>query len=256
MKPVALVTGASTGLGHAFARALAARGYDLVVVARDEARLQALAAELTPLAEAEVLAADLIDLDSLATVEARLRDGERPVDVLVNNAGFGTTGRFAELPLETEDREIRLNVLAVVRLAHAALPGMLERDRGGILNVSSLAAYQPLPENAVYGGTKAFVHSFSQALHEETRGTGVRVMVVAPGFTRTEFQERAGVDETQVPEFLWQTADAVAFPALDAFERGRAVFVPGLHNQVASALVQVTPHAVTRRVAGAITRRY
>jgi short-subunit dehydrogenase len=256
MKPVALVTGASTGLGHAFARALAARGYDLVVVARDEARLQELATEVTPSAATEVLAADLTGPDGLAAVEARLRDRERPVDVLVNNAGFGTSGRFAELPLDIEDRQLRLNVLAVVRLTHAALEGMLERSRGGIINVSSLAAYQPTPENAVYGATKAFVHSFSQALHEETRETGVRVMVLAPGFTRTEFQERAGVDAGRVPDILWQTAEAVVFPALEAFERGRAVYVPGLHNQVASALVQVSPDALTRRVAGAITRRY
>ncbi|MGH9024859.1 MAG: SDR family NAD(P)-dependent oxidoreductase [Acidimicrobiia bacterium] len=256
MKPVALVTGASAGLGHAFARALASRGYDLVLAARDEARLQELAQEVVSRAEAEVLTADLTEAGGLASVEARLRDRERPVDLLVNNAGFGTNGHFAELPLEVEDRQIRLNVLAVVRLAHAALEGMIERGRGGIINVSSLAAYQPLPENAAYGGSKAFVHSFSQALHEEARGTGVRVMVLAPGFTRTEFQERSGIDAAQVPGFLWQTAEAVVFPALDAFGRGRAVFVPGLHNQVAGALVQVTPDALTRRVAGVITRRY
>jgi short-subunit dehydrogenase len=256
VKPVALVTGASAGLGHAFARALTARGYDLVVVARDEVRLRELAEEVAPRAAAEVLAADLTESAGLAAVEARLRDGDRPVDVLVNNAGFGTSGHFADLPLEVEDRQIRLNVVAVVRLAHAALAGMRARARGGIINVSSLAAYQPVPENAVYGASKAFVQSFSQALHEELRGTGVRVMVVAPGFTRTEFQARSGIDAAQVPAFLWQSAEAVVGPALDAFERGRAVFVPGVHNQVAGALIQVTPDAVLRRVAGAITRRY
>jgi short-subunit dehydrogenase len=256
VKPVALVTGASAGLGHAFARALTSRGYDLVVVARDEARLRDLAEEVAPQAEAEVLAADLTEPAGLAAVEDRLRDRNRPVDVLVNNAGFGTSGHFADLPLEIEDRQIRLNVVAVVRLAHAALAEMRARDRGGIINVSSLAAYQPVPENAVYGATKAFVQSFSQALHEELRGSGVRVMVVAPGFTRTEFQARSGIDAAQVPGFLWQTAEAVVVPALDAFERGRAVFVPGVHNQVAGALIQVTPDAVLRRVAGAITRRY
>ena len=155
-KPVALVTGASSGIGAAFARALAARGDDLVVVARDETRLEELAETLEKEhgTAVEVLATDLTAKKGMAVVEARLESAEPPIDLLVNNAGMGTYGKFAELPREAEAREIRLNVLAVMQLSHAALPAMVERGRGGIINVSSLACYQPTPLNATYGGTK------------------------------------------------------------------------------------------------------
>jgi len=252
-----LVTGASSGIGRAFASALAARGDDVVVVARDAARLGELAAELKAAhgAQVEVLAADLVADDGVAAVEERLCAPERPIDLLVNNAGMGTFGSFAELPLEGELREIGLNVVAVVRLCHAALPGMLERRVGGIINVSSLAGYQPTPTNATYAATKAFVSSFSQALHEEARGTGVKVMVLCPGFTATEFQERAGIDSGAVPGFLWQSAEAVVAAALRSYDRGRAVCVPGALNQAGAAFTSVLPAALTRRVAGTVIRR-
>ena len=184
--PTALVTGASSGIGEAYARLLAAKGHDLVVVARNEEKLRSLEKELR--VSVEVLPADLADAGELALVEKRAAEG---VDLLVNNAGFGTTGRFHELPLDKEDEEIRLNVTAVMRLSHAALPSMLAKGSGGIINVSSIAGFQPAPGNATYCGTKAFVTSFTQALAEEVRGTGVRVQVVAPGATKTEWQMRA-----------------------------------------------------------------
>jgi len=256
-RPVALVTGASAGIGRSFAYALADRGYDLVLVARDTARLEALGKETGDGygAACEVLTADLADGDALARVEARLSESDRPVDLLVNNAGFGTSGKFHTMPVEREDQEIRLNVVALVRLCHAALDAQVARGRGGVINVASIAGYQPTPGNATYGATKAFVSSFSQAVHEELKGTGVRCMVLSPGFTRTEFQARAGIDSSEVPGFLWQEAATVVDRALRAYDRGRAVCVPGPLNSATAAFTAVTPHAVTRRIAGVIVSK-
>ena len=250
----ALVTGASAGIGTAFAQQLAARGQNLVLVARDRQRLDALAAELTTRhgVAAEVLAADLTDTAQLAGVEARVGDPHRPIDLLVNNAGFGTNGKFPDLDLDTETREINLNVVALVRLTHAALAPMVARGSGCVLNVSSLAGGQPTPGNATYAATKAFVSSFTQSLHEELRGTGVKITVVCPGFTRTEFQARAGFDSSKVPGFFWQSAEQVAVGALDAAEHNRAVYVPGALNRVTAGVVSVLPDALTRRVAGIV----
>jgi uncharacterized protein len=256
-KPVALITGASSGIGAEFARARAARGHDLVVVARDEARLEELAerVEKEHGVDVEVLLADLTTANGTAVVEARLEAVDPPIDLLVNNAGFGTVGKFADLAREIETREIALNVVALMRLCHAALPGMVERGRGGIINVSSLAGYQPTPLNATYGGTKAFVTSFSHALHEEVRGTGVNIMVLCPGFTRTEFQERAGLDSSAVPSFLWKSAEAVVAAALRAYDNGRAVCIPGSLNQAGAAFSSALPAGITRRLAGGILGR-
>lgn len=256
-RPIALVTGASAGIGRAFAEQLAARGSDVVLVARDTARLDALAKELDAAhgARVEVLTADLAAGEGILSVETRLIDGARPVDLLVNNAGFGTMGRFHELPISKEISEIGLNVVAVTRLTHAALPGMLARGRGGVINVASIAAYQPTPLNATYGATKAFVNSLSQALHEELRGTGVNCMVLSPGFTRTEFQERAGIDSSEVPEFLWQDASTVVGHCLAAFDKGKAVCVPGGLNRVTAGFSGAAPAALSRKIAGMIVKR-
>jgi len=252
-RPIALVTGASSGIGAQFARVLAGRGHDLVLVARDRARLESLAKELgdTYGVAGEVVPADLTDSAQLAAVEERARG----VDLLVNNAGFGTYGRFVDLDVDGEDREVRCNVLAVVRLTHAAASAMVERGRGGILNVASIAGFQPTPFDATYGATKAFVLSFTQALHEELKGTGVAVSVLCPGFTRTEFQARAGIDDSSIPSFLWQEADVVARAGLDGLAKNRAVVIPGAINRVAGNLTLVTPDAVTRRVASIVMRR-
>ena len=254
---IALVTGASAGIGRAFAEGLAVRGRDLVLVARDGARLDALARELTRQhgVGADALAADLLTADGLAAVEARLTDPQRPVDLLVNNAGFGTFGRFAELEVEREVQEVELNVVALLRLTRAALGAMEPRGTGAIVNVASLAAYQPSPNSATYGATKAFVHSFTHAVHEEARGTGVRVMLVCPGYTHTEFHDRAGLGPTGVPEFAWQSADAVVDTALRDLDRGRSVSIPGALNQTAAALSSVSPAGITRRVAGMVVKR-
>jgi uncharacterized protein len=251
--PVALVTGASVGIGEQFARQLADRGHDVVLVARDTARLEALAKEIEGVhgTHAEVLAADLTDTAQLATVEARVRS----VDLLVNNAGFGTFGPLHTLDVDTEIREINLNVVALVRLTHAAAAAMAERGRGGILNVSSLAGFQPGPSNATYSATKAFVTSFTEAVHEELKGTGVSVTALCPGFTRTEFQERANAPASEVPGFLWQEAPEVARAGLDGVAKNRAIVIPGAANKVMGNLSAITPHAITRRVGAAVLKR-
>jgi uncharacterized protein len=253
---LALVTGASSGIGKAFARALAAGGTDLVLVARDEARLAELASELRESygRTVEVLAADLIDEAQLRRVADRLRD-EPAVDLLVNNAGFGDTGSFADLPVESGERQIRLNVLALTVLAHAAAATMKKARRGGIINVASGAAFFPNPGIAVYGATKAYVTSLSQALHEELASADVKVTVVCPGFTRTEFQERAKYDASGVPAMFWQSAENVVEETLAAYAAGRSLCIPGVHNKVMGGITQLVPRSLLGRVAGLVAQR-
>jgi short-subunit dehydrogenase len=251
----ALVTGASAGIGEAFARALAERHYDLVLVARRRDRLEALAKELAERhrVSASVEAADLSGDADLARLAEQLA-ADAP-DLLVNNAGFGTVGRFAELEPERELEQIRLNVMALVRLARAVLPGMLARGRGGIVNVSSLAGENPGPFTATYAATKAFVTSFSQSLYEEVRGSGVTVQALLPGFTRTEFQEVAGVDPGRIPALAWMSPEQVVRASLGALRRGDAVCIPGAGNRLLGGLSALAPRGVTRRLLGSIQRR-
>lgn len=205
-------------------------------------------------AEVEVLAADLATEAGIVAAVERLSDAHRPVEMLVNNAGVGTMGRFWELPVEREQAEIMLNVVALSRLTHAALGPMVARGSGGVINVSSISAYQPIPRHATYGATKAFVSSFTNAVHEELRGTGVKAMVVAPGYTRTGFQAE-GFDPKHLPDLVWQEPDAVASTALRAYDRGRAVCVTGALNVATVAATSALPAGVTRKVAGMVTRR-
>ena len=253
----ALVTGASSGIGRAFVLALAEAGTDVVLVARRRERLESLAEEVGVAhgTRAEVLVADLSDEEQLETVEKRLTDDDRPVDLLVNCAGFGTHGRFAELPVEREEQEIRVNVLAPVRLTRAVLPGMLDRGRGGVVNVSSIAAVQPLPHWATYGATKAYLTSFSQAVHEEVRDGGVTVMALMPGFTRTEFQDHSKSGTEALPDVVWRSADRVARAALHAVGRGRATFVPGIGYRAFAAASRHAPWTLARRIVHRAGRR-
>jgi uncharacterized protein len=256
--PVALVTGASSGIGQALARRLAAEGSDLVAVARDRARLEALAAELGtahPGVEVEVLVADLADPAGTAAVEARLADAERPVDLVVNNAGFGTYGPLVDADIDTEQAEIAVNVTAVVRLTHAALRAMTARGRGAVMNISSVAGLQATPGNATYGASKAFVASFGEAVAGELAGTGVTLTTVLPGFTRTEFQERAGIEGREIPERAWMSADDVAAQALEATRAGKAWLVPGAVNKVLTAVAGPVPRGLKRRLAARVARR-
>ena len=246
----ALVTGASSGIGRALARRLAGEGTGLVVVARDRARLEALAAELP--VDVEVLVADLADAAQLAAVEARVADADRPVDLVVNNAGFGTYGDLVGLDVDVETDEIAVNVTAVVRLTQAALRAMCARGRGAVMNVGSVAGLQATPGNATYGASKAFVASFGEAVSGELAGTGVTLTTVLPGFTRTEFQERAGIGGRRIPALAWMPADDVAARALAATRRGRPWLVPGVVNKVLTAAADPVPRGLKRRLAARI----
>ena len=249
----ALVTGASAGIGDAFARNLAKKGYDLVLVARRRDRLDQLAAELTAAhgVAVEVIEADLSQAGAVSSVEQRLSRGD--IDLLVNCAGFGTRGEFGDLPLERELEEIDVNVRALTRLSHAALVPMTRQKRGAIINVASVGAFQPVPYMATYAATKAYVLSFSEALHEEVRRHGVTVTCLCPGPVKTEFQQVAGVDERRL-RMGWVSPDKVVAAALRAAAKGRAIAVPGPMNALASTAPRFTPRFLVRKIAGAMFR--
>jgi uncharacterized protein len=220
------VTGASAGIGEAFARELAASRCDLVLVARGHDGLERLASELGTAfgIEAEVLAADLTDPEALSSVEARVESGDRPVDLLINNAGGASQhAPFLELDRDALANDTYLNSLALLRLTHAAAQAMTERGGGSIVNVSAGVAFYPLPGAAAYGASKAFVNSLSEALSYELRNAGVQVTAVCPGFTRTGAQQRLGLNVASVPGRLWMEPDEVATAALRAAARGRAI---------------------------------
>lgn len=248
--PTALVTGATAGIGAAFARRLAADGYDLVLVARDEGRLRAVAAAL-PVA-VEVLPADLATDAGCARIEWRLGEG---VDLLVNNAGLGNPGAFDETDREAEEHLLRLNVRAVLRLTHAAMPSMLAQGAGAIINVSSVAGFTPGTRGAGYSASKAWVINFSESLHLQYAARGVRVLALCPGFTRTEFHQRAGMDVSGIPDRLWLDADRVVADALADLARGRARSVPGAAYKVIVAASRFVPGGLQRRVVGRLRSR-
>ncbi|MEE1787481.1 SDR family oxidoreductase [Streptomyces sp. SP17BM10] len=236
----ALITGATAGIGAAFARRLARGGYRLVLVARDTERLERTAADLqgTYGVETEVLTADLATDEGIGAVEARLSDAARPVDLLVNNAGFGNRGAFLTVPLQDELDMLKVHVEAVLRLTAAALPGMRDRGRGAIINVASVAAFLP---RGTYGASKAWVVSFTQGVLRDLGGSGVRMMALCPGFTRTEFHERAGMGTGNIPSWSWLSAERVVEEALRDLGRGRSVSVPGKRYKAAVALARVLP---------------
>lgn len=242
---LALVTGASSGIGREFARELAARGADLILVARDEARLNELAEDLRAAhgCKAEVLRADLCDEQQLAAVENRLRE-DKEIDFLVNNAGYGLSGHFADLDVAASQGQIDLNVTALVRLAHAALPSMRAARRGGIINVASTAAFTPGPMMVVYSATKAFVLAFTEGLAAEVRADGITVTTVCPGFTRTEFQERGNYKTGAIPSMAWQSPAEVVAESLSGYSRGRVVTVSGVQNRLLVGLLRLLPRSV------------
>jgi short-subunit dehydrogenase len=250
---VALITGASAGLGVVFARQLSAKGKRLVLVARRKDRLEALAAEL---GDARAVEADLSESDAVVRLMADLASHGEHIELLVNNAGFGLTGRFAELDGKRQRQMIDLNCGALVELAHAVLPGMIERKSGQILNVASTAAFQPGPGMAVYFATKAFVLSFSEALHEEVKKHGVIVSALCPGPTATEFGEVAGFKPAgpSAKVLVSMTADSasVVRAGLAGLEGGEAVVIPGLSNKATAQAHRFFPRSWVRRIAGTI----
>jgi hypothetical protein len=250
----ALITGASSGIGEEFARQLVRRGYDVVLTARRKDRLDALAEELALAgATAEVLPADLSAPDGVAAVVDRIGRGD--ITLLVNNAGFGIRGRFGEIPIERELEELDLNIRALTQLAHAALLHMKDRGKGTIINVGSTGSYVPVPYMATYAATKAYVLSFSEALHEEAKHYGITVTCLCPGGTRTEFQAVAGVEERNLPRFGFMDAEPVVAAALDGARNGSAIVVPGLLNKATANLPRFTPRFAVRRLAAAMFER-
>lgn len=251
-----MVTGASSGLGECFARTLGAQGYDLVLVARSRASLERLGLELEHAhgTTSEVMAADLADGTQLDGVAQRLRSGD-PVDVVVNNAGFGHYGAFVDLPIESQAGQVAVNALAVQVLSHAALGPMVRRGSGSLLNVASIAGFAPTPHSATYSATKSFVIFLTEALHDEVAPRGVHVTVLCPGFTRTKFQERAGVAAAGLPDFVWSDAQTVVDHGLAALRRNQAVCVPGVVNKLSAASPRLAPRSLVRRISAQVMRR-
>jgi len=252
----ALITGASSGIGESFAYALARQNYGLVLVARRQDRLQAVAAKAKQIgaARTEIVASDLGRGGAPLELQARLAAVPIEVDYLINNAGFGTTGRFDRLPLAREIDEIELNVTALVALTRLFLPPMIERGHGTIINVASTAAFQPLPYMATYAATKAFVLNFTEAIAAETAGTGVRVMALCPGPVRTEFQAVAKNENALMPSFVYLDADTVVKQALTAVAHGRRVRINGMMNAAGAIAARLLPRALVTAIAGRIYR--
>lgn len=252
----ALVTGASAGIGRELALLLARDGHHLVLVARDERRLQDLAAELGArwATVSTVIPCDLAVAGGASTLMERVTAAGLEVDVLVNNAGIGAAGGFGEVPLARQLALLQLNVVSLTELAHRCLPGMLARRRGRILNVASTAAFQPGPFLATYYASKAYVLSLSEALAEETRGSGVTVTALCPGPTRTEFFARARIRESTLARGAVMDAATVAAAGYAGMRRGDRVVVPGAANRALGALVRIAPRGVVTRVVARLNR--
>ncbi|MFB4309080.1 SDR family NAD(P)-dependent oxidoreductase [Actinomadura sp. GTD37] len=253
--PTAFITGATAGLGAAFARRLASDGFDLVLLARDAERLERAAAELRGkyAVRAEALPADLSAEEGLAAAEERVRED---VDLLVNNAGFGNRGVFLDVPVSDELTMLKVHCEAVLRLTRAAVPGMLERGRGAVVNVSSMAAFAT---RGTYGASKAWVVGFSRGiaadLRQRSRG-GVRVMALCPGFVRTEFHERARMDMSGLPEFMWLDKDDVVDAALRDLRRGAQISIPGAQYKALYGAARLVPGGLVARLSSGTGRKY
>ena len=248
----ALVTGGTSGIGAAFARALATRGYSLVLVARDADRLAATAAELERehRVVVEVLSADLSDRADVDRVAARLEDADRPIDLLVNNAGFGVHARLLDRDTSEFDRALDVMCRAVYVLGGAAARAMRDRGHGAILDVSSTAGFITL---GAYSAVKAWVTVYTEGLAVELRGTGVRAMALCPGWVRTEFHERAGIRTGSIPEFLWMDADALVQAALRDLDRGRVVSVPSFRYAAGMLALRHLPRSAVRALSARIS---
>jgi uncharacterized protein len=249
LKKVALVTGASAGLGVEFARQLSKRGYALVLAARRKERLEELAREL---GNARVVAIDLSKANAAAKLMVDIEANGETIDLLVNNAGFGLIGRFAELDARRERQMIDLNVRVLTDLCRAVAPGMIERKAGGIINVASTAAFQPGPKMALYFATKAFVLSLTEALHEELKPHGIKVSCLCPGPTRTEFGDVAGFGGNGLFDKVAMEAPEVVAVGLRGLDKNKAVVVPGILNKLSANSGRFAPRAVVRKIAGAI----
>lgn len=241
----ALVTGATAGIGFEFADELASRGIDLVLVARDKVRLDTISRELTERYKItiEILPADLAIREQLDLVANRA--SQQDIELVVNNAGFGLNESFFEDDVESEQYLIDVLVTAVMRITHAAMPGIIARDRGGVINVSSVAGWMT---SGTYSATKSWVTTFSESLAMLLRNSKVNVMAVCPGYTRTEFQDRAGMGTESIPDWMWLHAHQVVLDALKDFEKGKCISVPGAQYKVLSLIAQYLPRPLVRKL--------
>ncbi|WP_345962521.1 SDR family oxidoreductase [Streptomyces sp. BRB040] len=251
----ALITGSTAGLGAAFARRLAADGHDLVLVARDTKRLREQATELHDRhgIEAEVLTADLSTDAGIDAVAARLSDPRNPVDLLINNAGFGNKGRFLDVSMADELTMLKVHCEAVLRLTSAAVAGMRERGRGGVVNMASVAAFVP---RGTYGASKAWVVQFTQGVAKDLAGSGVRLMALAPGFVRTEFHQRAGMGTDNIPNWMWLDADKVVAAALADLSRGRSLSIPDPRYKTLMGAAKLVPRGLLGGITSRTGRKY
>ncbi|WIM87168.1 SDR family oxidoreductase [Candidatus Mycobacterium wuenschmannii] len=244
-RPVALITGPTSGIGEGFARRYAADGYDLVLVSRDVSRLEALAAELSSEGgrKVEVLPADLADSAGRDKVADRLAAGG--VDALVNNAGFGTSGEFWTADPALLQRQLDVNVTAVVQLTRAALPAMIDKGAGTVINVASVAGLLS-GRGSTYSASKAYVVSFTEGLAAGLRGTGVSIHVLCPGYVHTEFHDRAGIDMASLPSFMWLEVDDVVRTTFADVARGTVLIIPGLQYKAITSVTRMVPRPVSR----------
>ena len=248
---VALVTGGTSGIGAAFARLLAARGYDLVLVARSRDRLDEMAAELRASGRSvEVLPADLADRNAVARVVERLSDPDRPIDLLVNNAGFGIHASLLDADVSEFDRGFEVMCRSVFVLSGAAARGMVHRGSGRIVNVSSTAGFLTMGS---YSSIKAWVTSYTESLAVELRGTGVGVTALCPGWVRTEFHDRAGIRSSSIPNFMWLDAEQLVSAALRDVDRGTVISIPTLRYRALIGLARLAPKSAIRSLSGAIS---
>ncbi|MFC7013134.1 SDR family NAD(P)-dependent oxidoreductase [Streptomyces viridiviolaceus] len=251
----ALITGSTAGIGAAFARRLAADGHDLVLVARDTKRLREQATELHDRhgIEAEVLTADLATDDGIEAVAARLGERRKPVDLLINNAGFGNKGRFLDVPMADELTMLKVHCEAVLRLTSAATEAMRDRGRGGVVNVASVAAFVP---RGTYGASKAWVVQFTQGVARDLAGSGVRLMALCPGFVRTEFHERAGMGTDNIPNWMWLDADKLVAAALKDLARGKTLSVPDPRYKTLMGATKLVPRGMLGGITSKTGRKY
>jgi uncharacterized protein len=255
----AVITGASSGIGAMFARRLAARGYDLLLIARREDRLRSLAAELHDLhhISAEIISADLASDTDLERVAGIVRV-HPSLALLVNNAGFGSMGYFFDAPIESQDRMHRLHVLATMRLSHAALANMVPRGAGGVINVASVAGFMQSPQNVSYCSTKAWMISFTEGLAIELASlqSAVKAQALCPGFTLSEFHDTLGMDRSPIPKSLWMTAEFVVEESLKAQDRGEVIVIPGWRYKMVVAGLKILPAGLKRKIFAGGASRY
>ncbi|MGL4304861.1 MAG: SDR family NAD(P)-dependent oxidoreductase [Mycobacteriaceae bacterium] len=252
VRPIAMVTGPTSGLGEGFARSLAATGHDLVLVARDEVRLAKLSDELAVQygTKSEIISADLVSVEGRGLVVNRLEQG---VSVLVNNAGFGTSGEFWTADPAYLQSQLDVNVTSVMQLTRAALPAMLARAQGKIINVASVAGLVS-GRGSTYSASKAWVVSFTEGLSGGLAGTGVQIQVLCPGFVHTEFHERAGIEMRSIPEFMWLTVDQVVCTSLTDLAKGKIICIPGVQYKIITTISRLIPKTLVRRLTGIVGR--